>query len=149
VAPSVKEILPEDMKGGGGTTHVSVASPPVRTLRQAGEPHPNLLDVPFDFDQYVLRADALEIVEANARRIKEDRPKRILLEGRGDEVGTAAYNLVLGERRAAQVMRYLEQLELTAASIDVMSYGKDRPLCLQHHAECRQKNRSVRFTVVE
>ncbi len=149
VAPQVKEILPEDLKGGAGATSIPSGSSAALTLRENGESESRFLDVPFDFDQHVLRADALAIVEANAKRIKEEKLKRILLEGRGDEIGTTAYNLVLGERRASRVKRYLEQLELTALSIDMRSYGKDRPLCADHSAECRQKNRSVRFTIVK
>jgi len=71
---------------------------------------------------------------------------RLILEGRGDEFGTSAYNLVLGERRAKNVKSYLRELGL---SIDVKttSYGKDRPLCFEHSGDCRQRNRSVHFVV--
>ena len=108
-----------------------------------------LLDIPFDFDQSSLRLDAIAMVEANARRLKEDGVKKVLLEGRADEIGTSEYNLVLGERRARGVKLYLESLGLVPLVIDTTSYGKDRPLCTQHSAECWQKNRSVRFVVRE
>ncbi|HEX5102344.1 MAG TPA: hypothetical protein VFV87_00935, partial [Pirellulaceae bacterium] len=39
-------------------------------------------DVLFDFDQYVLRDDALTTVEENAKRLKANGVKKILLEGR-------------------------------------------------------------------
>jgi peptidoglycan-associated lipoprotein len=104
-------------------------------------------DVLFDFDQYVLRDDALSTVEENAKRLKANGVKRILLEGRTDEIGTVEYNLVLGERRAKGVQRYLENLGLETLQIEVTSFGKDRPLCLQHNASCWQKNRSVHFVV--
>ncbi|MGZ9140670.1 MAG: OmpA family protein, partial [Nitrospira sp.] len=75
-----------------------------------------------------------------------DRATRLLLEGRGDDFGTSAYNLVLGERRARNVESYLRELGL---SIDVTttSYGKDRPLCFEYSDECRRRNRSVHFVV--
>lgn len=104
-------------------------------------------DVLFDFDQYVLRDDALTTLEENARRLKANGVKKILLEGRTDEIGTVEYNLVLGERRAKGVQRYLENLGLETLQIEVTSFGKDRPLCLQHNAACWQKNRSVHFVV--
>lgn len=107
-----------------------------------------LMDALFDFDRDNLRPDALTIVEANAKRLKEQRPTRVLLEGRGDEVGTSAYNLVLGERRAKNVKHYLQQLGLSL-DIKTTSYGKDRPLCFEHSADCMQKNRSVHFVVKE
>jgi peptidoglycan-associated lipoprotein len=107
-----------------------------------------LTDVLFDFDQDSLRASALPALEANARQLKSSGIARILLEGRGDESGTSAYNLVLGERRARNVKTYLQHLGLSV-DLKTTSYGKDRPLCLEHTNECMQKNRSVHFTVKE
>jgi peptidoglycan-associated lipoprotein len=108
----------------------------------------SLNDVLFDFDQAVLRADALPVLEANAKRLQVDGVTRLLLEGRGDEVGTAAYNMVLGDRRAKQVKRFLEDLGLVV-EFRTTSYGKDRPLCFEHSMECYQRNRSVHFVVKE
>lgn len=107
-----------------------------------------LMDVLFDFDQDSLRADALPVLEANARQLKSSGIARIVLEGRGDEIGTSAYNLVLGERRARNVKTYLQHLGLSV-DLKTTSYGKDRPLCFEHTNECMQKNRSVHFTVKE
>jgi peptidoglycan-associated lipoprotein len=106
------------------------------------------MDVLFDFDQDSLRADALPILEANAKQLKSNSVARILLEGRGDEIGTSAYNLVLGERRARNVKTYLQHLGLSI-DLKTTSYGKDRPLCFEHTTDCMQKNRSVHFTVKE
>jgi peptidoglycan-associated lipoprotein len=105
-----------------------------------------LMDILFDFDRDILRPDALTALDLNARQLKEDRIARVVLEGRGDEVGTSAYNLVLGERRARNVKNYLQALGLTV-DLSILSYGKDRPLCFEHTSECMQKNRSVRFVV--
>jgi peptidoglycan-associated lipoprotein len=107
-----------------------------------------IMDVLFDFDRATLRNDALPVLEANAKRLKEEGAKRLLLEGRGDEVGTAAYNIVLGERRANSVKSYLHQLGLEI-ELRTTSYGKDRPLCFDHNQACWQKNRSVHFVVKE
>ncbi len=127
---------------------------PLRSVEMAarnatGEQNIPFPDVLFDFDQYVLRDDALTAVEANAKRLKENRVTKVLLEGRCDEVGTSEYNLVLGERRALSVKRYLESLGMSQLQVEVTSYGKDRPLCLQHNPVCWQKNRSVHFIVKE
>lgn len=108
---------------------------------------PFFLDIPFNFDQHELRSDAIAMVEVNANRLKEERAGKVLLEGRGDEVGTVAYNLVLGDRRAQVVKRYLEGLGLTPLEIATVSYGKDKPVCTEHSAECWEKNRTVHFEV--
>lgn len=131
------------------------ASPPPRVTERemlplVAEASPSnvfLLDIPFNFDQHSLREDALAFVEVNATRIKDEGVGTIVLEGRGDEVGTANYNLVLGERRAQAVKRYLLNLGLGPAGLRIVSYGKERPLCMEHSVHCWQMNRSVRFVV--
>lgn len=135
------------------TTPPPEAAPvPLRSTEMAirnatGEQNIPFPDVLFDFDQYVLRDDALTAVEDNAKRLKDHQVTKVVLEGRCDEIGTAEYNLVLGERRALSVKRYLESLGFSKLQVDVTSYGKDRPLCLQHNPVCWQKNRSVHFIV--
>jgi peptidoglycan-associated lipoprotein len=115
-------------------------------INATGLPVGALSDVLFDFDEAILRRDALPILEANTKRLMRDGVTRLTLEGRGDEVGTSAYNLVLGERRARSVRSYLEELGLSM-QLKTTSYGKDRPLCHQHSEACMQKNRSVHFVV--
>lgn len=112
-----------------------------------GLPQGALSDVLFDFDEATLRADALPILQVTARRLNNDGVSRVILEGRGDEAGTAAYNIVLGDRRAKRVKAYLQELGLLSVSLKTMSYGKDRPLCFQHSSDCLQQNRSVHFVV--
>lgn len=143
-AAPVQEIPPPPE-----TAPVPLRSVEMAARNATGEQNIPFPDVLFDFDQYVLRDDALNAVEANAKRLKDNRITKVLLEGRCDEVGTAEYNLVLGERRALSVKRYLESLGLSQLQVDVTSYGKDRPLCLQHNPVCWQKNRSVHFVVKE
>jgi peptidoglycan-associated lipoprotein len=145
--PAIKEISPGDLD-----VLASRTSPSMRTELSArnatGLATGALMDILFDFDRDSIRVDALPAVEANARRLKENGVTRVLLEGRGDEVGTSAYNIVLGERRAKNVKSYLQQLGLSV-DLKTTSYGKDRPLCFQHTNDCMQKNRSVHFVVKE
>jgi len=107
-----------------------------------------LHDVLFDFDRDLIREDAMSVLKSNARQLKEHGIARMLLEGRCDEIGTSAYNLILGERRAKNVKRHLEQLGITT-DLKTISYGKDRPLCSERTSDCMQQNRSVRFVVKE
>jgi peptidoglycan-associated lipoprotein len=145
--PGIKEIPSADL--GVATSRTSPAMRAELSARNAtGLVKGALMDVWFDFDRASLRPDALPVLEANAKRLQEDGVARVLLEGRGDEVGTAAYNIVLGDRRARTVKSYLQQLGLSV-DLRTTSYGKDRPLCFQHSLECLQKNRSVHFVVKE
>lgn len=123
------------------------AAPPAPPPAVVEPPSPFMFDILFDFDRYALREDARDLVEVNASRLKGRDGWELLLEGRGDERGTADYNLVLGERRAQAVKGYLETLGLEARALKVISYGKDRPLCTAHSEACWEKNRSVHFSV--
>ena len=142
--PKIRHILPPEHSITASRPRVSRAE--LSAINATGLPAGALSDVLFDFDQSVLRRDALPVLEANARRLEQDGVSRLTLEGRGDEVGTSAYNLVLGERRARSVKSYLQELGLSI-QLKTTSYGKDRPLCLQHSDPCMQKNRSVHFVV--
>ena len=135
--PPIKEILPD------GELTDSRTNPSMRAeLLSRNATGLGLDDVLFDFDRDALQADAMRVLEADAKQLQHDRVARVLLEGRGDEFGTSAYNLVLGERRAQNVKAYLRELGLSV-EVTTTSYGKDRPLCFEHTGECRQKNRSV------
>ncbi len=143
--PTIKEIPPSESQLTD--SQVSPVMQSELASRNATGLAPGMLiDILFDFDRDSIRMESMRVVEANAKYLQNGRATRLLLEGRGDEIGTSAYNLVLGERRARNVKAYLQQLGLSL-DVNTTSYGKDRPLCFEHNGECRQKNRSVHFTV--
>jgi peptidoglycan-associated lipoprotein len=74
---------------------------------------------------------------------------KVLIEGHCDERGTLAYNLVLGERRAQSVKRYLQELGVPPSQLQIVSYGKERPFCTEHRETCWQQNRRGHFVVKE
>ncbi|BFU91080.1 MAG: hypothetical protein NTAFB01_22670 [Nitrospira sp.] len=143
--PAIKEIPPDDGLLTGWRTSSATQSE-LLSRNATSLTHGTLSDVLFDFDRDTIPMDAMRVLDADAKQLQQDQVARLLLEGRGDESGTSAYNLVLGERRARNVKSYLQELGL---SIDVTttSYGKDRPLCIEHSGDCRQRNRSVHFVV--
>ena len=125
------------------------ASPVMPAFQAASDASMFLFDIPFRFDRFTLLPHARAMVEVNAMRLKEsDEPAwALLLEGRCDEAGSRDYNLVLGERRAQSVREYLVNLGIPSVSIEIISYGKDRPLCTEHNELCWAKNRTVHFMV--
>src|ERR1044071_965297 len=58
-----------------------------------------LKDIYFDFDRYDLRADARNVLKANADWQKQSLAARVEMEGRRDEPGTEEYTLDLARRR--------------------------------------------------
>lgn len=120
-------------------------SPSSQVIAAAALPPGALGDVFFDFDRFTLRQEARATLETNARFLKGKNGVKVLIEGHCDERGTLAYNLVLGERRAHSVKRYLHELGVSASQIQITSYGKERPFCREHRESCWQQNRRGHF----
>ena len=53
---------------------------------------------------------------------------KFTIEGHADERGTREYNLALGERRANAVKDYLMTYGISGSRLNVISYGKERPV---------------------
>jgi peptidoglycan-associated lipoprotein len=123
----------------------SSPSPSSPSPAPAGTDSSTLGDIYFDFDQFVIRTDALPVIEANAVWIKSMPGKSVLIEGHCDERGTQAYNLVLGEKRARSAKRYLEDLGVPGSRLKIISYGEIRPFCKGRNEQCYQLNRRAHF----
>jgi peptidoglycan-associated lipoprotein len=82
----------------------------------------------FDFDHFDVRADAQPILDAQAAWLQRYPAVQVRIEGNCDERGTREYNLALGARRANAVRDYLVAHGVTAARINTVSYGKEKPI---------------------
>ena len=122
-------------------------APPVQPSMPQAKPIPELADIFFDFDRFVIRDDARSGLEANAGVLKSQSGEKVLVEGHCDERGTSAYNLVLGEKRAKAVRNYLVELGISASRLSIVSYGKERPFCNEHAESCYQQNRRGHLVV--
>jgi peptidoglycan-associated lipoprotein len=108
---------------------------------------PDLRDVFFDFDRYDIRPEDAKTLEANAAWLKANPHQLVLIEGHCDERGTNEYNLALGERRAKAAMNYLVSQGVQANRITIISYGEERPMCIDKTEGCWAKNRRAHFLV--
>jgi len=104
-------------------------------------------DAYFDYDKYSLRPDAMKALQADSselRDILKDFPDyKLTIEGHADERGSAEYNLGLGDRRATAAKEYLVGIGIPANQLDVLSYGKEHPVCTDSNEACWQKNRRI------
>jgi len=107
-----------------------------------------LLDDFFEFDSWRLTNEAKRALEANAKWIKENPNKNIVIEGHCDERGAESYNVGLGMRRANVTRNFLLDLGADSSRIKTVSYGEFRPFCVGQNEDCYQKNRRAHFVVV-
>ena len=104
-------------------------------------------DVFFDLDDVALRDSSKEVLQTNAEIIIALKNSVITIQGHADQRGTSEYNLVLGDKRAKQVLRYLIASGVDEERIRTLSYGEEQPQCDQNEEECWQLNRRVHFIV--
>jgi peptidoglycan-associated lipoprotein len=107
----------------------------------------NVKDAFFDLDKSDLRPDAREALTKDAEFLRSYPQVRLSLEGHCDERGSTEYNLGLGQRRAEAAKNYLISLGITGDRIETISWGKERPFCMEHDENCWQQNRRAHFVM--
>jgi peptidoglycan-associated lipoprotein len=95
----------------------------------------------FDYDSFAIKDDYQPVVEGNAKALVANRGKRIAIEGHTDDRGGREYNLALGQKRAEAVARAMLLSGVTAAQIEAVSFGKERPAVTGSDEAAWAKNR--------
>ena len=97
----------------------------------------------FDFDKTEIKPEFQQIMACHAKYLQDRPTSQIRLEGNTDERGTREYNLGLGERRGKAVSDALQAAGGSASQLNVISYGKEKPVCREHNEDCWSKDRRV------
>lgn len=105
----------------------------------AGVPHV----VFFDYDSFVIKAEARPVIEGHARFLQANKQRKAMLEGHTDERGGREYNLALGQKRAEAVQRALVLMGVAESQVEAVSYGKEKPAAQGADEASLAKNRRV------
>jgi len=110
-----------------------------------------LTDVFFAFDKSELGDTAKAALQKDAAWLNNaiHTKIRVMVEGHADQRGTNEYNLALGDRRATAVRDYLVNLGVAANRINLVSKGKEEPVCTEMMEECWERNRRGHFIITE
>ena len=101
----------------------------------------------FDYDKDQLRDDARVVLDAKAAILVANPSVTIVITGHTDEQGTAEYTLALGQRRAAQVKRYLVSKGVQDGRLSAQSLGDSQPATQGTDEASYQQNRRAEFAV--
>jgi peptidoglycan-associated lipoprotein len=104
----------------------------------------------FKFGKTALPDEAKQKLDEMVAQMKQD-PKNIYLEieGHTDSIGAPATNEKIGLARAESVKRYLyEQYQIPLHKMNVISYGKDKPIAPNKTKAGRAQNRRVVIKVL-
>jgi peptidoglycan-associated lipoprotein len=102
----------------------------------------------FDYDKSDIRDDQKATIEAKIPLLQANPGMRIRVAGNTDNRGSDEYNLALGQRRAAEVKRYLVARGIAESRIDVVSFGEERPAVAQDNEDAWAKNRRDEFEII-
>jgi peptidoglycan-associated lipoprotein len=106
------------------------------------------MPVYFDYDKADIRDDQKATLEAKIPVFQANPDMRIRVAGNTDSRGSDEYNMVLGQKRAAEVKRYLVARGIDAARIDVVSFGEERPAVAGETEDAWAKNRRDEFEII-
>jgi peptidoglycan-associated lipoprotein len=123
---------------------VAVAPTPAPVVEKA-TPAP-VVQVPnvvyFEFNKYDLTPEGRATLLAHAEKLK-GASVAVRLEGHASEEGSREYNIALGEKRAKAARDFLVLQGVKAASLEVVSYGEERPVATGHDEASYTQNRRV------
>ena len=105
-------------------------------------------DTLYDFDKATLKAEGMATLDKIARDLSKIKLEVIIAVGNTDSVGTDAYNMALGQRRAQSVKAYLVSKGVDGSRVYTESKGKSNPVASNATAEGRAKNRRTDIEVV-
>ncbi len=84
----------------------------------------------FDFNKNSIRDDQKTVVAQDIKVAMDaaDQGKDVVVEGHCDQVGSAAYNLALSQRRAESVKQEMILAGISADKVKTLGYGYERPV---------------------
>ena len=158
VTPTDSTTYTITASGQGGSAsssaRVTVAAPPpppapVQNATMEEMFLKEVQDAYFDLDKADIRSDARTALAKTADFLRNYPQVRVVIEGHCDERGSTEYNLALGDRRAAAVKEYLVSLGIGADRMSTVSYGKEKPFCMESNEDCWQRNRRGHFVMAK
>lgn len=117
----------------------------IKQLMEEGKAVTN--DILFDVNSDVIKAESYGVVNQIGEALKTNPSLKIRITGHTDAVGTADKNLVLSQKRAAAVKKYLAvNYGIADNRIATDGKGASMPVAPNTTVEGKAKNRRVEFT---
>ncbi|MGE5386301.1 MAG: OmpA family protein [Betaproteobacteria bacterium] len=101
----------------------------------------DLRSVYFDYRDATIKAEALPMLEAHARKLAQTPGVAVRIEGHADERGTENFNRRLGQQRAEAVKQWLVAKGVSAKQIKTVSLGRSKPKLTGHDEASWAMNR--------
>lgn len=108
----------------------------------------HLYNIFFATGDYTILSESEPELETLVSFLKENPSLNVEIQGHTDNVGTAAYNLQLSEKRASSVRDYLVSKGILPARLSAKGYGYDMPVASNETEEGRSRNRRTTMKII-
>jgi len=105
--------------------------------------------VMYDFDSAEIKSEAFPMLDEAVLILKKNPEIKVEIDGHTDNMGSAAYNMNLSERRAKAVMKYFVDNGVEAERLTTKGFGFAKPAANNDTEQGRTKNRRVELTPVK
>ncbi|MBW2681445.1 MAG: OmpA family protein [Deltaproteobacteria bacterium] len=105
--------------------------------------------VMYGFDSAEIKPEAFPMLDEAVLILKKNPEIKVEIDGHTDNIGPAAYNMNLSERRAKAVMEYFVDKGVEAERLTTKGFGLTMPAVSNDTEEGRTKNRRVTLTPVK
>ncbi len=95
----------------------------------------------YDLDQYTVKDQYRELVEAHAKYLRASPQLKMLLQGHTDERGSREYNIGLVQRRSDGLKKMLTLLGVKEEQVESVSLGEEKPKAQGSTDEAYSENR--------
>lgn len=104
-------------------------------------------NVLFDYDKSTLKPEGKAEIDKVVAELKANPTDIAVIEGHTDSMGSDAYNMALGQRRADAVRDYMVQTGIEPARVTTQSLGESQPAVPNDTAANRKLNRRAVFRI--
>jgi peptidoglycan-associated lipoprotein len=143
---TVTVIVTRPLSTGSGSDRAHSAQSTAKFLAS------QLQDIHFDYGKNDVPDEDKSLLDNDATVLKNifqnDPELLVTIEGHCDERGSAEYNMALGDRRANFIKDYLVGLGVPEGKLGTLSYGKERPVCVDATEHCFAQNRRAHFSLL-
>jgi peptidoglycan-associated lipoprotein len=142
-----KEAVSEPAPAPAAAAPATAAAEPAQTTTAADAAAAAAAAIPevrsayFPFDVDTVQDSDRAAIQANGAYLGKNKNIKVRVEGNADERGSTEYNLALGQRRANNVKKLLVLSGAQASQIETVSYGEEKPRCVEHNESCWSQNR--------
>jgi OOP family OmpA-OmpF porin len=148
-APVVEEARPAVAAAAPAVVEEVVKpQPKTQVKEEVDEMGRATLKVLFDFNKDTIKKNYTKDIDHMAGVMKEHSDLKLTIEGHTDNVGNAAYNKKLSQKRAEAVKNYMvKKGGIDAGRLNAVGYGQEKPVASNKTNAGRAKNRRVEAAV--